>query len=380
MENFAHTLLGLSLAKAGLERATPLATTALVVSSNLPDIDVVMRVGGDTTDYLHYHRGFTHSFVGLALLAVGLTLLLTWLDRKFRLRRDHRRRPLRPLRIFWIAYLGGLGHTFMDFTNAYGVRPLLPFSNRWLYGDLAYVVDPWIWLILGSAVVWLTTTDGVRAFIWLMIGILLALAVALALRNPTEMQPAVPTLARVIWFVGFAIVVAGALMGWGRMGERVARYSLVLLAVYYGGMWLAHQSAMQRARTSLPEESVNQLAAWPVPANPLMWQAAAATGDSVYTRFINLLEPHVKVTGPTEARRAMGLWTRLDALDLKFIEALGQSQEAREFLSFARFASAKVEERQDGYAITMRDLRFNLQMRAELDRDLVIQSTDVKWF
>src|SRR5918911_1721036 len=176
MENFAHTLLGLSFAKAGLERATPLATTALVVSSNLPDIDVLPRtLLGDTSAYLEYHRGFTHSFLGLALLAVILTLLLTWIDRRFRLRRDHRRRPMRPLRLFWIAYLGGLGHTFMDFTNNYGVRPLLPFSPRWAYGDIVFVVDPWIWLILGSTVAWLTTTNSGRALFWLAVGIILAL-------------------------------------------------------------------------------------------------------------------------------------------------------------------------------------------------------------
>ena len=69
MENLAHTLLGLSFAKAGLERVTPLATTALVISSNLPDIDVLSRIEGGTVSYLEYHRGFTHGFVGLLLVA-----------------------------------------------------------------------------------------------------------------------------------------------------------------------------------------------------------------------------------------------------------------------------------------------------------------------
>ena len=168
MENLAHTLLGLSFAKGGLERATPLATTALVISSNLPDIDVLWRLEGGTASYLDHHRGFTHGFVGLAVLAAALTLGLMFMDRRFRLRRDPFRRPLRPVRIFLLAYLGGLGHTFMDFTNVYGVRPLLPFSSRWFYGDLAFVVDPWIWLILGSAVVWLTTTDAARTFFWIV--------------------------------------------------------------------------------------------------------------------------------------------------------------------------------------------------------------------
>src|ERR1700742_2338623 len=100
MENLTHTLLGLSMAKAGLERATPLATTALVVASNLPDIDVGLRLFGDSSTYLESHRGYTHSFLGLAILALIVTFVLTFIDRRFRLRRDFRRRPMRPLRLF----------------------------------------------------------------------------------------------------------------------------------------------------------------------------------------------------------------------------------------------------------------------------------------
>ena len=367
MENLAHTLLGLSLAKAGIERATPLATTALVISSNLPDVDVLMRFGDGTADYLKYHRGFTHGFTGLAAMAVVLTLALTYLDRKFRLRRDHRRRPVRPLRIFWIAYLGGLGHIFMDFTNNYGVRPLSPFSNRWFYGDIAFVVDPWIWLILGSAVVWLTTTDSTRALFWLVVGIILALIVALALRNPSESLVAIPTMARVIWFVGFAVILLGALLGWGRAGEKLARYSLLFLGLYYGGMWMAHQSAMRQAANASPVEGVSAMAAWPTPANPVLWQSVANTDRFVYTRFVNLTEKQ-------------GLWRELAKPDPKFIEALRQSEEARKFLDFVRFPSATVEEREDGYTVTVRDTRFDLRLSAELDRDLGIISTDVRWF
>ncbi|HKG21495.1 MAG TPA: metal-dependent hydrolase, partial [Blastocatellia bacterium] len=98
MENLAHTLFGLTLAKAGLERVTPLATTTLVISSNLPDADVVMRFRGGALSYLEHHRGLTHSFVGLVALSALLTLFLVYLDRKVRLRRDLFRRPIRPWR------------------------------------------------------------------------------------------------------------------------------------------------------------------------------------------------------------------------------------------------------------------------------------------
>lgn len=368
MENLAHTLLGLSLAKAGLERATPLATTALVISSNLPDIDVFSRFEGGTVSYLEYHRGFTHGFVGLALLAAVLTLALMFVDRRFRLRRDLFGRPLRPLRIFWIAYLGGLGHSFMDFTNVYGVRPLLPFSNRWFYGDLAFVVDPWIWLILGSAIVWLTTTDAARTFIWLVIGIILALVVGLALRHPYDSQAMnIPTAVRAIWFFGLALVIAGGLFRWGRAGERLARYSLLVLALYYCGMWMAHQSAMKEAQGSL-KVTTTSMAAWPAPGNPLLWQAAATTGDAVYMRNIDLLDRQEQ-------------WRQLPALDPKLADALRQSDEARAFLDFMRYGTAEVEERADGTRfVALRDLRFDLRMRAELDRDFAVTSVEVHWF
>ena len=366
MENFAHTLLGLSLAKAGLERATPLATTALVISSNLPDIDVLMRVGGNTTDYLHYHRGFTHSFAGLALLAAVIALLLTYLDRRFRLRRDHRRRPVRPLRIFWVAYLGGLGHTYMDFTNNYGVRPLLPFSNRWFYGDITFVVDPWIWLILGSAVVWLTTTDTARAFLWLAVGVILAVLMVIALRNPSEQFAPIPMLVGIIWFAGLAIIMAGALMGWGRYGEKLAQYSLLILGIYYGGMWMAHQSAMKH--NLVRSEGYNQIAAWPTPANPMLWQSVARKEELLYTGYINLIGP------------AISEWREAATLDPNLVEALRRSPEARVFLDFTRYAAASVDESADRYTVLLRDLRFDLRMRVELDRDLNVLSTDVRWF
>lgn len=369
MENLAHTLLGLSFAKAGLERVTPLATTTLVISSNLPDIDVLRRIDGGTVSYLEFHRGFTHGFVGLLLVAAALTMGLTFIDRRLRLRHDPFRRPLRPMRIFWLAYLGGLGHTFMDFTNVYGVRPLSPFSHRWFYGDIAFVADPWIWLILGSAAVWLTTTDGTRIFLWLVIGIILALIMGLALRHPSESQPlTIPNAARLVWFFGLAVVLVGRLFNWGRAGQRLARYSIVVLALYYCGMWMAHQSAMKEAQTSLKAAGVTSIAAWPNPVNPLSWQAAARTNDAVYMRDIDLWNRDQQ-------------WRELPALDPKLAEALRRSNDARVFLDFMRYGTANVEEQSDGTTVVeLRDLRFDLRMHAELDRDMNVTSAQVRWF
>ncbi|HEX5734165.1 MAG TPA: metal-dependent hydrolase [Blastocatellia bacterium] len=375
MENLAHTLLGLGLAKAGLERATPLATTALVISSNLPDIDVVVRLRG-ITPYLEHHRGLTHSLVGLIVLAAVLAFLLAYLDRKFRLRRDPFRRPVRPARLFAVSLLGGLGHTFMDFTNTYGVRPLLPFSSRWYYGDLAFVVDPWIWLILGSGVVWLTTSAAaarpnsriaLRAIFWLVVGVLASLPVALAFRTADETQMTIPTTLRVIWFTGLAVIVVGAVLGWGRAGARLARYSLLILVLYYGGLWVAHQTAKERADQDLPAETARGLAAWPTPANPLAWQVVAGGNEFFYTR-------HLVLGGATYD------WREMAAADPALVQELRQWEEARKFLDFVRFTTVREESRDDERRVLFRDIRFPLQMSVVFDRDRAVRSVDVRWF
>ena len=41
MDNLCHTLVGAALGKAGLQKRTPLATAALLIGANLPDVDVL---------------------------------------------------------------------------------------------------------------------------------------------------------------------------------------------------------------------------------------------------------------------------------------------------------------------------------------------------
>src|SRR4029078_9230702 len=57
-------------------------------------------------------------------------------------------------------------HPLLDWTNNYGVRPLLPWSGRWFYGDLVYIVDPYIWLLLGVPAFLLTSNTRARLIGW----------------------------------------------------------------------------------------------------------------------------------------------------------------------------------------------------------------------
>lgn len=57
MDNLAHTLVGAALGYAGLKSRTGLGMATLMISANLPDIDVLGIPFGET---LAWRRGWTH--------------------------------------------------------------------------------------------------------------------------------------------------------------------------------------------------------------------------------------------------------------------------------------------------------------------------------
>jgi hypothetical protein len=38
-----------------------------------------------------------------------------------------------------------------SYPNTYGVRLLMPYSDRWFYGTALSIIDPWVWLAEGPA-------------------------------------------------------------------------------------------------------------------------------------------------------------------------------------------------------------------------------------
>src|SRR5688500_18153429 len=150
MHPFTHTLVGLTAAKAGLERLSPLATTVCMLAANSPDSDVVVGFVTDRWTYLHHHRGITHSIVGVIALAV-LVPGIIWLGERGFARLQGKQPRTRFRGLLLASLIVTATHPLMDWTNNYGVRPFLPWSNRWFYGDLVFIVDPYILLLAGGA-------------------------------------------------------------------------------------------------------------------------------------------------------------------------------------------------------------------------------------
>jgi inner membrane protein len=148
MDPVTHTLVGASLAEGGLKRLTALGTATLLIAANLPDVDVVSYMWGNETA-LWFRRGVTHGVLGILVLPPALTMAMLLWDRLVRRRAG--RVPARRVvgwQILLLSYVGVLSHPVLDFLNVYGMRWLMPFSDRWFYGDTLFIVDPWVWAIL----------------------------------------------------------------------------------------------------------------------------------------------------------------------------------------------------------------------------------------
>src|SRR4051794_18865505 len=150
MDNLCHTLAGAALSEAGLNRRTRLAATTLMIASNLPDIDVL--VFATSTPPVMFRRGWTHGILAQLTLPLALAAIV-WLVARRRPARDGESR-LSARWLVALSYIGVLLHVGMDLLNNYGVRLLMPFDARWFYGDTIFIVDPWMWLMLGAGV-WL---------------------------------------------------------------------------------------------------------------------------------------------------------------------------------------------------------------------------------
>ncbi len=152
MEPITHFLTGACLARTGFNRKTALATATMTLAAEAPDIDILGNLKDPVFGFAH-HRGFTHSFLGLVLVqavVVGL-MYVSW-----RMRGHKVRDPDLPPRwglLFLFAYLAGLTHILLDFTNNYGVRPFWPFWEKWYSWDIVFIVEPMILILLVAGLV-----------------------------------------------------------------------------------------------------------------------------------------------------------------------------------------------------------------------------------
>jgi inner membrane protein len=140
MDNVTHTLVGLMLSRAGLNRGEKGAPLMLMLAANAPDMDTY-DFFTDSLAYLQVHRGYTHALAFAPLMALIPLLLVKAFTRT--------RFTLVTLATYAGCLIAVLSHVLLDWTNVYGVRLMLPFSAKWYRLDSTDIIDP---VILGVLV------------------------------------------------------------------------------------------------------------------------------------------------------------------------------------------------------------------------------------
>ena len=310
------------MGRAGLNRKTALATATLTLAAEAADLDVLSRFGGSAFA-LNHHRGFTHSFLGVPLVAVVVVAFVYGI---WRLRGRKTRNPNLPPRwglLFAYACLAGLSHILLDYTNSYGIRPFWPFSERWYSWDIVYIVEPVILVVL---------------FLGLTVPSLFSMINQEISSRRSNKGQAPP----------------------GRLAAALA-----LVAVF--ACWGIRDYEHRRAVAALEARSYQgvdalRVSAYSYPVNPFRWYGVAETPNFFAMMNVDSLAPEVDPEGAMQIR--------YKPEETPITLAAKRSYLGQVYLSWAQYPVTETEELSDGsasngfatdraaYLVRLRDLRY----------------------
>jgi inner membrane protein len=310
LEPITHFLTGACMGRAGLNRKTALATLTLTLAAEAPDLDVLGRFRGPAFGFAH-HRGFTHSFLGIVLMAAVVVgfVYLVW-----RLRGRRLTNPNLPPRwgvLFLYACIAGLSHILLDFTNNYGVRPFWPFSEKWYSWDIVFIFEPVM-------------------FSCLLLGLIVPSFFALIDREIGARQRG-PR---------------------GRISATLALIAVVLL-------WTVRDFEHRRAVNALAARTYQgadpaRVSAYPSLTDPFHWYGVVETSNFFVLAPVNSLRPEVDPGTADDSK----LEIRYKPEETPITLAAKRSYLGRVYLDWAQYPITQTETLGEGYIVHFQDLRF----------------------
>jgi len=306
----------------------------MTLAAEAPDLDIFGSFKGPVFGFGH-HRGFTHSFLGLVLvsaLVVGFVYLI------WRLRGRKIKDPNLPPRwglLFGLAYLAGLSHILLDFTNNYGVRPFWPFSERWYSWDIVFIADP---VILGFLIGGLVL-PGLFGLIDRELGV--------RSRGPRGRWGAIAAL-------------AGLLAVWGVRDYEHRRAVNALEARTYEGA------------------NPIRVSAYPYWWSPFHWSGVVEAQNFFAIMTVESLTPEVDPSGDMRVI--------YKPEETPVTVAAKSSHLGRVYLDWAQYPFTETEQVPGGYLVRFRDLRYSypgskgqsvLGSSVELDKNLNVIAENV---
>jgi inner membrane protein len=295
MEPVTHFLTGATLARAGFNRKTALATVTMTLAAEAADIDVLAYLKGSAAGFIQ-HRGLTHTFLAIPFIAAIVVGLIWMIDTLWQRRRRARNQQSPPKRRWGLLYLfaciAGLSHILLDFTNNYGVRPFYPFSRQWYAWDIVFIIEPLILAVLFAALV-------------------------------------LPSL--------FGLV--GQEIGVRQRGPR-GRGAAIAALLFIVALWGVRDFEHRRALAALDAiefqgEPSTRAAAFPYMVNPFQWAGVAETPTAFISMQVDSLRPEVDPGNKAQ--------TYYKPETSKVTEAARETDLGRAYVEWARFPLIEAE-------------------------------------
>jgi inner membrane protein len=248
---------------------------------------------------MEYHRGYPHAFVFMPLVAL-LPMVVVWgVSAVFGPR----------FKFSWRSYLaaiaGVLSHPLIDWTNPFGTRLLLPFTDHRFRLDINNLFDLWVWAILIVAV----------AATWLA---------QLVSAEIGERKA------------------SGARRGW-------AWAALLAILVYMGGREILHQRAVNVLSSRLyGGEVARNIAALPFGSNPLVWRGVVEGDGFAMIVPVNLAGEFDPAAGRVYRQAPPG----------PAIEVALRTRPFQVFSQYSQMPFWRVTPVEDGVQVRLTDLRF----------------------
>jgi inner membrane protein len=348
MDPITHTMVGAAIAAASSRRPGALAIPAGILAANVADIDIFSYLRGEYAA-LAFRRGWTHGPPALVVsAAVVLAVVLLW-DRRVRRRRDPAAQPARAGPLLAIIAAAVMSHPLLDWMNTYGIRWLMPFDRRWYYGDALFIMDPWLWLLLGVPLFLLHSRRRAAVVAWAALAVVLSVLVM--------GTGAVPPTGRMVWLAALA---AAATLRIVRRhvayDARLARAGLIASGAYVAAM-VANTTVAERIVEAAAVDSgiaAHRIMVAPAPADPLRGGVVVTDGrDYTFGEF------DWSSAEPATFRADRIPVARFDTV----VSAAAAIPEARDFLVWSRFPIAETRAHAAGYTVRFRDARYPADRR-----------------
>jgi inner membrane protein len=289
-----------TMARAGVRRFSPLATTAIVLAAVIPDVDFISVLAGPHA-YLVCHRTYTGSIVGGAVLAILVALVLWLIGRKWE------PEPARFFGLLGAALLGIASHLMLNLGDNYGEKLFWPFNSKWYSWDLWPQLDPWLLLLLllVLGVPWLLSVVGEE------------------MGAPRKRGPSFSGIIALLLVIGYC--------GW-----KARLHNEALVNLY--------------SNTYHGEQALN-VAAFPSSMSPFDWRGVIDTYNSVDIVHMRL--------GPNPHFDPDMALTHYKPKNSAVLKAAEKAPGLTAWRHFARFPIAEITYSLHGHQVFFRDLRYS---------------------